>query len=135
MEKKPCMGAWSQSCSSSGRCCAGSSPAVPCPCSAAALLVQEGLIRPSSPGAESAIRAAPDDALFQPPLLKQSCLATARQGGGSWLLPTTSLHQNPPTVCLSSTAAGSTGGVTHDENRCCSSSAGAWADTNCAGFL
>jgi len=88
-----------------------------------ALHGQEGLIKPSSLGAESTIRAASDDALFQTPLLEQPCVATAGQGGGRGLLPTALLRQNPSGL-LSSTEAGSIGSITHDENRCCSSSAG-----------
>lgn len=55
------------------------------------------LIRLSSLGAESRIRAASDGALFQPPLLEQPCLATAWWGRGSGAA---AHHLTPPKSLL-----------------------------------
>lgn len=88
----------------------------------AALLVCRGTDDTLFPGNQNSIRASSEGDPFQPPLLEQPYLATARQGASCCLPPRST---KTPLVCLSSTAVGSTGDVTHDENRCYSSGAGA----------
>lgn len=89
----------------------------------AALLVQEGLIRSSLPWELKAQSEQHQLVPFSSPLCWSSP-ADPQRGGEEGAGPIALLHQNPSSL-LNSIAAGSIGSVTHDENRCYSSSAGA----------